>query len=243
MVMSSQSRVVCGLCQRSLLIGEVSSRFREDRLDEEQTVCPLCTQRAERLGWTLIPDSAAKRLPFRPERMRTPQRLAERTHQRLDETARRRSEQGTPVVQKHDASVVAEPAIEAAPDPEERIRHLERRLAEARRAQEWLIRARVRESDGAYLQRIALEVLYRSAHAERIQQLVAREGAADVTSHLVGVELPRPVKVDLVWPSVTLSYVVTCDLVVRAFDIVSATETPVAPAGQVRRLRSVQGTE
>lgn len=243
MVTSSQSRVACGLCQRSLLIGEVSSRFREDRLDEEHTVCPLCMQRAERLGWTIIPDSAAKRLPFRPERKRTPQRLAERTHQRLDETARRRSEQVTPVVEADEAELAPGPVVEVAPAPEERIRHLERQLAEARRAQEWLIRARVRESDGAYLQRIALEVLYRSAHAERIQQLVAREGAAEVASHLVGVELPRPVKVDLVWPSVTLSYVVTCDLVVRAFDIVSATETPLVPAGQVRRLRSVQGAD
>jgi hypothetical protein len=242
MPLSNAAATTCDLCQRSLLIGEIFSRFQDDRLDEQRTVCPLCAQRAERLGWHLVPNSASQRLPFRPDRKRSPQRLADRTLQRLDETARRRATLETGSEQGEETGDVDVP-LDLAPAPDERIRDLERQLAEARRAQEWLIRARVRESDVAYLQRIALEVLYRSAHAERIQQLVDREGAPEVSAQLAGVELPRPVRVDLDWPSITLSYVVTCDLVVRSFDIVSATETPLLGTSHVRRLRSVQGAE
>ncbi len=243
MPLSNAAATRCDLCQRSLLIGEIFSRFRDDRVDEERTVCPLCSQRAERLGWHLVPNSSSTRLPFRPDRKRSPQRLAERTHQRLDETARRRSAlEGTDADEPEPTSDVDGPT-DLAPSPEDRIRDLERQLAEARRAQEWLIRARVRESDLAYLQRIALEVLYRSSHAERINELADREGPPEVSAHLVGVELPRPVRIDLGWPSVSLSYVVTCDLVVRSFDIVSVTETPLLGPGQVRRLRSVPGAD
>lgn len=243
MPLSNAAATSCYLCQRSLLIGEIFSRFQDDRVDEERTVCPLCAQRAERLGWHPVPNSAAQRLQFRPERKRSPQRLADRTHQRLDETARRRAvlEAGGSEHEEQTGDVDA--PLDLTPAPDERIRDLERQLAEARRAQEWLIRARVRESDVAYLQRIAVEVLYRSAHADRIQQLVDREGAPEVSAQLTGVELPRPVRIDLDWPSVTLSYVVTCDLVVRSFDIVSATETPLLGAMHVRRLRSVQGVD
>jgi hypothetical protein len=241
MSLSNAAATSCDLCQRSLLIGEIFSRFQDDRVDEERTVCPLCAQRAERLGWHAVPNSAAQRLPFRPERKRSPQRLADRTHQRLDETARRRA--ALEAAGSDHEEQTGDVDVPLAPAPDERIRDLERQLAEARRAQEWLIRARVRESDVAYLQRIAIEVLYRSAHADRIQQLVDREGAPEVSAQLTGVELPRPVRIDLGWPSITISYVVTCDLVVRSFEIVSATETPLLGAMQVRRLRSVQGVE
>ena len=241
MPLSNAVATTCDLCLRSLLIGEIFSRFQDDRLAEERTVCPLCAQRAERLGWHLVPNSSAQRLPFRPERLRSPQRLAERTRERLDETARRRSAVELGEADESEVTSDVDVPLDLAPAPEERIRDLERQLAEARRAQEWLIRARVRESDVHYLQRIALEVLYRSAHADRIQQLVAREGAPEVAGSLVDVELPRPVRIDLHWPSITLTYVITCDLVVRSFDIVSAIETPLIGAIQVRRLRSVQG--
>ena len=40
----------CGICRRSLLLGESAAVFQDDRTRAIHTVCALCTQRAERAG-------------------------------------------------------------------------------------------------------------------------------------------------------------------------------------------------
>lgn len=41
--------IVCAVCERTLLLGEQITRFRDD--EQEYDVCPLCVPRANAIGW------------------------------------------------------------------------------------------------------------------------------------------------------------------------------------------------
>ena len=50
----------CGICRRSLLLGEPAAVYQDDRTRAIHTVCALCTQRAERAGWTTIGEPVSR---------------------------------------------------------------------------------------------------------------------------------------------------------------------------------------
>jgi hypothetical protein len=46
--------IACGVCERSILLGEDFGHWRADGAGSEQVVCHLCEEEAERLGWVRL---------------------------------------------------------------------------------------------------------------------------------------------------------------------------------------------
>ncbi|MGI9116992.1 MAG: hypothetical protein ACR2JV_05090, partial [Gaiellales bacterium] len=91
---------------------------------------------------------------------------------------------------------------------------------QSRAAQTTLMRARRREADEVYLAGIAAEVFNRSPQAATIGLLTGLHGAPAVQIDVIGIDLPRTVRIRFGWPQGGRDYRVDVDLVARRFDLV-----------------------
>ncbi len=229
----------CGICRRSLLLGESAAVFQDDRTRAIHTVCALCTQRAERAGWTTVGEPVSRpRLRVHTNNPAVDQdRLVQRLQADLERMQRELAganglltsarsdtaaelargsalEQAVKERDEHIAALEHEIA-----NRDVRLDELEAQLREALEEHEALRKARRREADAAYLGGIAAEVFNRSPHRQEIANLVARMGEPTVRIAAEGITLPRPVRVIFGWQQGWRSYRVTCDLVARLFDV------------------------
>jgi hypothetical protein len=46
--------IVCALCGRTVLVGELFGHWRADGAGSEEVVCRLCEEKAERLEWVRL---------------------------------------------------------------------------------------------------------------------------------------------------------------------------------------------
>ena len=85
-----------------------------------------------------------------------------------------------------------------------------------------VLRARRRESDERELIGIAARAFNRSPHAERVQEVAARQGRPKVSLGVAGVELPRRVLVAFAFGDDRRTFVVSLDLVARSASVARA---------------------
>ena len=187
----------CGICRRSLLLGESAAVFQDDRTRAIHTVCALCTQRAERAGWTTVgepvsrprlrvhtnnpavgQDRLVQRLQADLERMQRELRGRQRP---ADQRALRHGRRAGPWLGPGAGSEGARRAHRraGARDRQSATRastSSSAQLREALEEHEALRKARRREADAAYLGGIAAEVFNRSPHRQEIANLAARMG-------------------------------------------------------------------
>ena len=57
---------MCGLCGRTLLLGEAFGHWRADGAGTEHAVCRLCELEAERLGWARLERPPERRTSMNP---------------------------------------------------------------------------------------------------------------------------------------------------------------------------------
>ncbi len=228
----------CALCRRNLLVGEAARTYQDARNRGVQTVCPLCTERAERSGWTLVGERAARRpLPVDVDNRIDHERLVVRLQSDLarlerdlggslvelkdERSQRERLEVDLEAVRTELAAARAELATVATriAEKDALITDAERRATESLEAQSMLLKARRREADPFYLCGIGAEVFSRSAHLAELHALAAEHGTPDIHVAVEGSTLPRIVRVSCAWPAGSRSYRVRCDLVARLFDV------------------------
>ncbi len=82
-----------------------------------------------------------------------------------------------------------------------------------------LAEARRKESDARHVRRLALEAFNRSEHVERVVAISRSLGDPIVNVHCDGLELPRPVKVTIMWDISWYEYVVRLDLLERTVTV------------------------
>ena len=252
----------CAICRRTLLVGEAAHIYVDGRTRAMQSVCRLCTTRADRAGWEhrgeqsvhrplrirATPDDAAPRVERRPDR------LVRRLHVelgRLEEDLKETAE--TEAVTPEAAAQAAREAQlaarlteaesrvsaleEALRTRERRIRDLEQAVADAHSAQETLLRARRREADPAYLGGIACEVFNRSPQRAEIVAVARERGEPLVRVAPEGMGLPRGVVMTFGWDDDRYVYRVSCDLVARLFDVEDLSHGPMRANPSTPRLR------
>jgi hypothetical protein len=229
----------CAVCRRSLLVGESARTYQDPRSRGIQTVCILCTGRADKIGWQLVGEGESRRpIPVRSDnevdherlvgRLQTDLQKLERevggTQEALagERSSREELERRLVDLQDQLAAARAETAaLQVVIDESDRVvADAERRARESLEAQEMLLRARRREADPAYVCGIAVEVFNRSAHLGAV--LAAATDAGTTPRVRVGVEgimLPRTIRLIFAWPDSARSFRVTCDLVARIFEV------------------------
>ena len=228
----------CSVCRRSLLVGEAARTYQDPRSRSIHSVCPLCTARADRVGWQLIGEGEARKpLSVRSDNEVDHERLVRRLQNELERLERdlggkvselegervgreqleRRIEQ---LLADLDVARAHSAALEGRLDEKDQaLANAERLASESQAAQEMLLRARRREADPAYICGIAVEVFNRSAQREAVAATVAAHGTPTVRIGIDGVHLPRSARVVFAWPGGSRSYRVKCDLVARIFDV------------------------
>ena len=232
----------CSICRRTLLVGEQAHVYQDGRTRSIQSVCKLCTTRAQRAGWEPLGEQQV----HRTSRLRTspavvgkgqPERLVRRLHLQMErlqhelretqgedptadeglvQTDARVEELGRRLDEARDTVARLQAQIATR---ESRLGQLERELEEAQAAQAALLRARRREADPAYLCGIAAEVFNRSPESAVVARLAAERGAALVRLEADGIGLPRAVLVSFAWGDERAAFRVSCDLVGRLFDV------------------------
>jgi hypothetical protein len=235
---TQDNRTRCAVCRRSLLVGELARIYQDARTRGVQSVCPLCTAKAERMGWQLVGEEQARRpLQVLGDGHVDHERLVSRLQADLERLERdlggkQRELDGERATRAATASRISELAaalenVEGELDrtraklaeADRRTAEVERRLTESQQAQEVLLRARRREADAAYLCAIGVEAFNRSEHVDALRGLVAEHGEPLVRVGVEGVGLPRQVRVICDFPDGRASYRVSCDLVARIFDV------------------------
>jgi hypothetical protein len=58
--------ITCAVCARSLLVGEAFGNWRTDGAGSERTVCRLCEEEADRLGWARVDEPPRRRTTVGP---------------------------------------------------------------------------------------------------------------------------------------------------------------------------------
>ncbi len=232
----------CSICRRTLLVGEHAHVYQDGRTRSIQSVCKLCTTRAQRAGWEPLGEQQV----HRTARLRTspavvgkgqPERLVRRLHlqmERLQHELREtqgedaHDEVGTAADdarveelgrQLEEARTVVARLQAQMATREARIAQLERELEDAQGAQATLLRARRREADPAYLCGIAAEVFNRAPEAADVARLAAERGTPLVRLEADGIGLPRAVLLTFAWGDERAAFRVSCDLVGRLFDV------------------------
>lgn len=220
----------CAVCRRSLLVGEQARAYHDPRTRGLQSVCPLCTARAERTGWQAIGEEARRPLQVQGNGAVDPDHLVQRLQADLERLERdlggkeqelsgERLSHEEAAAMLHNLATQLEAARSELARSRGALAEAERGRAEAQAAQESLLRARRRENDPSYLCGIAVEVFNRSSHARDLEALSATHGAPRLRVGVEGIGLPRAVRVVADWPDGRASYRVTCDLVARIFDV------------------------
>ena len=96
---------------------------------------------------------------------------------------------------------------------------LEQELEAHRARYAELAEARRKESDARHVRRLALEAFNRSEHVERVVAIARSLGDPIVNVHCDGLELPRPVKITIMWDISWYEYVVRLDLLERSVTV------------------------
>jgi len=96
---------------------------------------------------------------------------------------------------------------------------LEQELEAHRARYTELAEARRKESDARHVRRLALEAFNRSEHVERVVAISRSLGDPIVNVHCDGLELPRPVKITIMWDISWYEYVVRLDLLERTVTV------------------------
>ena len=96
---------------------------------------------------------------------------------------------------------------------------LEQELEVQRTRYTELAEARRKESDARHVRRLALEAFNRSEHVERVVAISRSLGDPIVNVHCEGLELPRPVKITIMWDISWYEYVVRLDLLERSVTV------------------------
>ncbi len=262
MALLAENVTRCAICRRTLLVGEAAHIYQDGRTRAIHSVCRLCTTRADRSGWEPMgeqtlgrsarlrvrrdPDAGAR--PDHPDRlvrrlqadMESLEEEIEDPHPQsaeLDRAAEdlRRERELVEALRAElaEAHTRVDELRRLSSLRDDRIRELERALADAQGAQETLLKARRREADGGYLSGIAAEVFNRSPQRRIVEQIAAERGAPVVRLSPEGGGLPRPVMLTFGWGDQRYVFRVTCDLVARLFDVedLSHGETGAAPEG------------
>ncbi|MGI9117735.1 MAG: hypothetical protein ACR2JV_08910, partial [Gaiellales bacterium] len=232
--MAGDGDIQCGVCRRSLLTGERPLAYLDPRSGGEVVVCPLCVDRAERNGWQLVEqeqrqvaavaDDADRTVRLLKAQVNTLQTQLESTVETLEDTrdhsTARATELDTLAARLADAEAEGAAVRAALAETERRLEQVRHELEESRAAQTTLMRARRREADEVYLAGIAAEVFNRSPQAATIGLLTGLHGAPAVQNDVIGIDLPRTVRIRFGWPQGGRDYRVDVDLVARRFDLV-----------------------
>lgn len=238
MAIQAEHGTRCAVCRRNLLVGESARTYQDARNRSVLTVCPLCTAKADRAGWQLLGERAARRpLPVNVDNVVDHERLVVRLQSDLERLER---DLGGSQIELRDERVtreqletelaglrgeldearrVAGTVDERLAEKDRLIADAERRAAESLEAQEILLRARRREADPAYICGIAAEIFNRSPHMRTVLAHVEEHGSPAIRMGVEGCTLPRAVRLTFAWQGGSCSYRVTCDLVARLFDV------------------------
>src|SRR5690242_8050721 len=100
-----------------------------------------------------------------------------------------------------------------------RMTELETELEAERARYAELAEARRKEADARHVRRLALEAFNRSEHVERVVAISRSLGDPIVNVHCDGLELPRPVKITIMWDISWYEYVVRLDLLERSVTV------------------------
>jgi hypothetical protein len=243
----------CAVCRRNLLVGESARTYQDQRNRSVLTVCPLCIAKADRAGWQMLGERAARRpLPVNVDNVDDHERLVVRLQSDLERLEHDlggsqielRDERATREQLETELAGVREQLAEARraagtvdqrlAEKDRLIADAERRAAESMEAQEMLLRARRREADPNYMCGIAAEIFNRSPHLRTVLSQCEEHGTPETRLGVEGSTLPRAIRVTFAWPNGSCSYRITCDLVARLFDVEdlargTGLQAPVAP--------------
>jgi hypothetical protein len=154
-------------------------------------------------------------------------RKHEREVRTLQDDKRRADERAAQAEAAHKSEIARHHAVAAALD--ERAAEmakvaqvqgqLEQELESQRARYAELAEARRKESDARHVRRLALEAFNRSEHIERVVAISRSLGDPIVNVRCDGLELPRPVKITVMWDISWYEYVVRLDLLERSVTV------------------------
>jgi hypothetical protein len=235
----------CALCRRHLLVGEPARLYQDPQSKRFAKVCPLCYERVDRLRGQLqsvefdldrVRSALAKAEQQAAELRGIKRELKDlqgevRKHERevrsLQDEKRRAEERAAQAEAAHKSEIARHHAAAAALDERaaEMARfaqvqgQLEQELEAGRARYAELAEARRKESDARHVRRLALEAFNRSEHVERVVAISRSLGDPIVNVHCDGLELPRPVKITIMWDISWYEYVVRLDLLERSVTV------------------------
>jgi hypothetical protein len=157
-------------------------------------------------------------------------RKHEREVRSLQDEKRRADERAAQAEAAHKSEIARHHAVAAALDERaaemakfEQVQgQLEQELQSQRARYVEVAEARRKESDARHVRRLALEAFNRSEHVERVVAIARSLGDPIVNVHCDGLELPRPVKITIVWDISWYEYVVRLDLLERSVTVEEA---------------------
>jgi predicted nucleic acid-binding Zn-ribbon protein len=154
-------------------------------------------------------------------------RKHEREVRALQDEKRRADERAAQAEAAHKSEIARHHAVAATLDERaaemakfEQVQgQLEQELQSQRARYAELAEARRKESDARHVRRLALEAFNRSEHVERVVAIARSLGDPIVNVHCDGLELPRPVKITIMWDISWYEYVVRLDLLERSVTV------------------------
>ena len=153
------------------------------------------------------------------KRERELRQLAE-AKKRSDEAATQADATGREAIHRHhQAAAELDQRTSQIGQLESRLDLLEQELEHERKRYADLAEARRREGDPRTVRRIALDAFNRSEHIERVVAISRSLGDPIVNVHCDGLELPRPVKITIMWDISWYEYVVRLDLLERSVTV------------------------
>jgi hypothetical protein len=154
-------------------------------------------------------------------------RKHEREVRSLQDEKRRAEERAAQAEAAHKSEIARHHSVAAALDERaaevakfEQVQgQLEQELESQRARYADLAEARRKESDARHVRRLALEAFNRSEHIERVVAISRSLGDPIVNVQCDGLELPRPVKITVMWDISWYEYVVRLDLLERSVTV------------------------
>jgi hypothetical protein len=154
-------------------------------------------------------------------------RKHEREVRSLQDEKHRAEERAAQAEAAHKSEIARHHSVAAALDEraaemakfEQVQRQLEQELESQRGRYAELAEARRKESDARHVRRLALEAFNRSEHIERVVAISRSLGDPIVNVQCDGLELPRPVKITVMWDISWYEYVVRLDLLERSVTV------------------------
>jgi hypothetical protein len=154
-------------------------------------------------------------------------RKHEREVRSLQDEKRRAEERAAQAEAAHKSEIARHHSVAAALDERaaemakfEQVQgQLEQELESQRARYADLAEARRKESDARHVRRLALEAFNRSEHIERVVAISRSLGDPIVNVQCDGLELPRPVKITVMWDISWYEYVVWLDLLERSVTV------------------------